>query len=135
VNPVADELAIRRTLAAYCQLCDDGDFAGLADQFAPDGAFVIGGTVAAGRAAVVAWFEANHPPKRRGKHLTMNTIVDVIGDSGTVESDFVHLRVIDGVITPEVAGRYLDTFLRLDGRWLIARRDARIQMLTTSRPR
>jgi hypothetical protein len=135
VSPVADELAIRRTLAVYCQLCDDGDFAGLADQFAPDGAFVIGGTVATGRAAVVAWFETNHPPRRRGKHLTMNTIVDVTGDSATAESDFVHLRVFDGVITPEVAGRYLDTFVRLEGRWLIGRRDARMEMLTTSRQR
>src|SRR5260370_31310854 len=42
VNPVADELAIRRTLAAYCQLCDDGYFAELAVQFAPDGTFAIG---------------------------------------------------------------------------------------------
>jgi 3-phenylpropionate/cinnamic acid dioxygenase small subunit len=133
VNPVADELAIRRTLAAYCQLCDDGDFAGLAEQFAPDGTFAIGDTVATGRTAVMAWFETNHPPERRGKHLTMNTILDVTGDSATVESDFVHLRVIEGAITPEVAGRYLDTFVRLDGRWLILRRDARMEMLTSRR--
>jgi hypothetical protein len=132
-TPPEDELAIRRTLAAYCRLCDEGDFAGLAGQFAPDATFAFGDAVATGRPALVAWFETNHPPERRGKHLTMNTIVDVTGDSATVESDFVHLRVIDGVITPEIAGRYVDTFVRLDGRWLIERRDARMDMLT--RPR
>ena len=131
VNAVADELAIRRALAAYCQLCDDGDFADLAEQFAPDGTFAFGDTAVTGRAGLVGWFEANLPAERRGKHLTTNTIVDVTGDAATAVSDFVHLRVIDRVITAEIAGRYLDSFVRADGRWLIERRDVRMQMLTS----
>lgn len=128
-----DVLAIDGALAAYCQLCDDGDFQRLAEQFTPGGTFSFGDDVASGRAAIVEWFTANHPPRRRGKHVTMNAIVEVLDNRAHVVSDFVHLRVIDGAITPVIAGRYRDAFVRIDGRWFIERRDAETEMVTVPR--
>jgi hypothetical protein len=77
---LGDELAIRRTLAIYCHRCDDGDFAGLVDQFTPDGSFSYVGEVVSGRERLREWFESRQPPERRGRHLTTNTVVDIDGD-------------------------------------------------------
>ena len=123
---VDDELGIRRTLAAYCHLIDDGDFHRLVQEFTPDGTFAFGPKVATGRDALVAWFDENHPPHRRGKHVTVNTVVDVDGDRASARSDFVFLRHIDGALTIEAAGRYRDRLVRIDGRWMIVRRDAEL---------
>ena len=118
-----DELAILRVLAAYCQLCDDGDFAELVEQFTPDGVIAFGDDIATGREELRAWFERRQPPERRGKHLTLNPIVELAGRRARVASDFVFLRIVDGVPTPAIAGRYRDEFRREGDRWCIERRD------------
>ena len=120
---VADELAIRRTLAAYCQHLDDGDFGALAHQFTSDGSMTYGDSGgASGRPDIEAWFAEMNPPERRGRHLTVNAIVDVEGDRATVSSDFAFLRFVDGELRPLFTGRYHDEFVRTEGRWLIRRR-------------
>jgi hypothetical protein len=119
---VADELAIGRVLHAYCQLLEDGDFAALADQFAPQGSYSYAGEVVTGRTALQEWFAEHNPPERRGKHLTVNAIVDVRGDQAEVTSDFLFIRVVDGAVTPVFAGRYFDVLTRTEGRWVIESR-------------
>jgi 3-phenylpropionate/cinnamic acid dioxygenase small subunit len=122
---VADELAIRRTLAACCQHLDDGDFSAVAEQFTPDGSISFGDRGgASGRAGIEAWYAERNPPERRGRHLTVNTIVDLDGDRATAWSDFTFLGFVDGDLRPLFAGRYHDEFARAEGRWLIARRVA-----------
>ena len=122
---VEDELAIRRTLAAYCQHLDDGDFGALAHQFTPDGTMTYGDVGgASGRDDIEAWFAGMNPPERRGRHLTVNAVIDVEGDRATVASDFAFLRFVDGELRPLFTGRYHDEFVRAEGRWLIQRRVA-----------
>jgi 3-phenylpropionate/cinnamic acid dioxygenase small subunit len=122
---VADELAIRRTLAAYCQHLDDGDFSAVAHQFTPDGSITFGDRGGAtGRAEIEAWYAERNPPERRGRHLTLNTIVDLEGDHATAWSDFAFLGFVVGELRPLFAGRYHDEFVRAEGGWLIARRVA-----------
>jgi len=122
---VADELAIRRTVAAYCQHLDDGDFAAVAHQFTPDGSITFGDRGgASGRAEIEAWYAERNPPERRGRHLTVNTVVDLDGDRATAWSDFAFLGFVDGELRLLFAGRYHDEFVRAGGRWLIATRVA-----------
>jgi len=121
-----DEFAVTRTLAMYCHLCDDGDFARLVELFAPDGSVAFGEEVVTGRDALTTWFALRQPPERRGKHLVMNTIVDVDGDHATAVSDYVFLRLVDGAVTPTIAGRYRDRLRRDGARWVIERRDIEI---------
>jgi hypothetical protein len=130
---VVDELAIRRALAIYCHLCDDGDFAGLVDQFTPDGSFSYQGEVVSGQEQLRAWFESKQPPERRGKHLTTNTVVDVHGDRADAASDFVFLRLSEGSAVPEIAiaGRYRDALHRSGERWLFARREVHVMLATS----
>ncbi len=121
---VVDELQIRRALAEYCQLCDDGDFDALLARFTPDATFCFGARIVQGRAALRSWFEVTQSPARRGKHITANALVDVDGDRAEVRSDFVFLTLTDRVLRPLVTGRYRDEFRRIDGVWLIGRREA-----------
>jgi hypothetical protein len=121
-----DERGVLRTIAEYCRLLDDGDLVRLAGLFTPDGTFAFGRTSATGRDALVQWFEQNHPPPRRGKHITANSIVDGDDERATAVSDFLFVRRIDGNLTIEAAGRYVDVFVRSNGRWLIERRDAQL---------
>ena len=123
-DAVVDELAIRRILASYCQLLDDGHFGALAELFTPDGSFSYAGAAASGRDAIRAWFTSSQPPGRRGKHLTLNVLIVLDGDRAAVTSDYLWLRSVDGVISPGLAGRYRDTLVRENGHWLIAQRAA-----------
>jgi len=66
---IEGDLAIRRTLSLYCHRCDDGDFAAVAELFAPDGSFAHRREVVSGRAAIAAWFAVAQTPERRGLPL------------------------------------------------------------------
>lgn len=121
-----DELAVTRTLAMYCHLCDDGDFARLVELFALDGSVAFDEEVVTGRDALTTWFASRQPAERRGKHLVVNMIVDVDGDHATAVSDYVFLRLVDGAVTPTIAGRYRDRLRRDVARWVIERRDIEI---------
>jgi len=121
-----DELAILRVLAAYCQLCDDGNFADLVEQFTPDGVIAFGDDAVTGRQELHAWFERRQTPERRGKHLTFNPIVELGGRRARAASDFVFLRLVDGVPTPAITGRYRDELRREAGHWRIERRDIEV---------
>jgi len=122
---IADELGIRRTLAAYCQHLDDGDFGALAHQFTADGSIMFEDrNGATGRAEIEAWFTESYAPERRGRHLTVNSIIDLDGDEATVRSDFAFLGFLNDELRPLYVGRYHDDFVRDEGRWLIRQRTA-----------
>jgi hypothetical protein len=130
---LGDELAIRRTLAIYCHLCDDGNFAELVDQFTPDGSFSYLGDVVRGHEHLRTWFESKQPPERRGKHLTTNAVVDIDGDRAHALSDFVFLRLLEGSTNPviAIAGRYRDELHRIGDRWLINRREVQVMSVAS----
>lgn len=121
---VADELAIRGLLATYCHRCDDGRLADVVDLFLPDGAFVHGETSATGHAALRAFFEDRQgQPEQRGRHLTVNTVIELDAGTARALSDFVYAKWVDGRIAITVAGRYRDELVRAaNGRWHFARR-------------
>jgi SnoaL-like domain len=121
---LADELAIRELLAAYCHRVDDGRFDDLVELFTPDGAFVRGTRTHSGRDALLAYFRPGKGgPSSAGRHLTLNPEIAIDGARGRVLADFLYLRVVDGKITPVIAGRYRDELVRGDdGRWRFARR-------------
>jgi SnoaL-like domain len=132
MSSVQDERDIGRLLALYCHHCDDRDFGALADLFCPDGRFTFGDVDAAGRLAIVEWFEANNPPHPRGKHLTLNSVFEVSRPTAAVTSDFVFLRECEEAIVPVVAGRYHDVFECMEGKWRIKHRVVAVDMRSTA---
>ncbi len=131
-NSVARLIAdaeIRRTLARYCHLIDDGDFDGLGGCFAAEASIEAFGRTRDGREAVIALLAKAMPPANRGKHLTCNTVVSdaAASDDGSLRasalSDFAFVGPDGSIVT----GRYADEFIRTDGTWLIARRTIAIK--------
>jgi ketosteroid isomerase-like protein len=114
------EAGIRRTLAEYCQMIDDGDFTALAGCFAPDAQLIAFGRTRDGRADVTALLAKVMTPEARGKHLIGNVIVRLAdGQQADVASDFAFIGRDGSVQT----GRYIDGFVAAGDRWLIARHE------------
>lgn len=59
----------------------------------------------------------------RTKHVTTNPIVEFDGDTATIRSMYTVFQQTDAIpIQPIIAGRYHDTFARIDGTWWITER-------------
>ena len=122
-DDVAAELAIRRTLAAYCQTCDDGRFDEFAACFAGDATMTALGQTVRGRDAIRDWITAAMPPSRRGKHVCVNAVITITGDVARSDSDFLFLAPgRDGPVVT-TAGRYADELERDGDRWVFTRRE------------
>jgi uncharacterized protein (TIGR02246 family) len=116
------EDAVRRTLAEYCQTVDDGRFEEFAALWAPEAVVRLPGQEVRGREAIRAWIEAAQPPERRGRHLTLNTVLDDVGAAEvTAVSDFVFLGRGERWEV-RVVGRYHDELVPLGGRWVFRAR-------------
>ena len=116
---------VRRTLALYCHLMDDGAYHEAADLFGDDGRWTIQGTTHTG-AQEIRELLSTWPSPAGHKHLTVNSVIDVDGDSATAVSDFVVVRPSGGGGVVVRGGRYHDTLVRRPGgHWTFASRENR----------
>jgi 3-phenylpropionate/cinnamic acid dioxygenase small subunit len=121
---VTDEECIRYVLARFIQLRDDKQFEEWVQLFTEDGTFRYGTNVLVGRERIRENVEALLRDDR-GKHLCLNSIIDVSGDAAQATSDFVKINPRDDEPTSfevVVMGRYHDEFVRREGDWKIASR-------------
>jgi 3-phenylpropionate/cinnamic acid dioxygenase small subunit len=120
----ADDLElIRRTLALYCQFCDDGRFDEWEELFVDDAVFRVLGRSYEGRAALRDFIETGQPPDRRGKHICANSVIDLEGDRALARTDYLFVgRVPDGLAVTSV-GRYHDVLVRDGAVWRFATRE------------
>jgi 3-phenylpropionate/cinnamic acid dioxygenase small subunit len=129
MRPMVDSAReIENLLYRYAECIDAGDLAGVADLFAH-------GRVAAspeakpehtfeGRERVHALYKGSTRIYDDGsphtKHVTTNAIIEVdeAAGRGTARSYYtVFQQVEDLPLQPIIAGRYHDSFHRIDGRW------------------
>jgi 3-phenylpropionate/cinnamic acid dioxygenase small subunit len=114
------EADIRRTLAEYCQLMDDGRWDEWVGVFTDDVVFGVMGQVCRGPEEVRGFVEPNQQEDARGRHLLSEPLITVDGDAATATTDYAFVAKNMTVMS---AGRYYDT-LRDDGdRWRIAERE------------
>lgn len=118
----SDDEAIRNLIGLHSQLTDDGDYERRVALYTPDGVFVMGDATSTGTEELTATFAATSAPERRGKHITANTVMEIAGDTASAATDFFFLLPSPDGLTPLAAGRYADTFVKSDGRWLYAER-------------
>lgn len=117
--------AIRRLLAVYSHCYDDGRADDFGRLFAPDAAFTVLGRTYHGPEEIRDGIGAHRPGTAPGQHVTYNSVIDVEPDGTHARgwTDFAYVRrEDDGRLTLSTAGRYHDTFLRIDGRWRFASR-------------
>jgi 3-phenylpropionate/cinnamic acid dioxygenase small subunit len=122
---MTDEECIRQVLARFIQLRDDKYFEEWIQLFTEDGVFEYGSNVLVGRTIIRENVEALLH-EDRGKHLCLNSVIDLEGDSARVSSDFVKVNPGEdsGSKSYEIVvmGRYHDQFVRKNGAWKIASR-------------
>jgi len=130
-NSLPGHVAVANLVYTYAERIDLGDFDGVADLFTHAVITVEGSDIRnegreAARAMYVDWtrrYEDDGTPKT--KHVTTNLILDVDEDAGraTCRSYFtVMQRTPVLALQPIIAGRYHDTFERVDGEWRFTHR-------------
>jgi len=131
----ADRDEITELLYRYAELIDAGDFDGVGALLARasfGGAATPSVSGAENIAGLFAMTTRRFPdsgtPKTR--HLVLNAIVDVDGDTATSRSTFLVVQATDAVpFQPIVAGRYYDRFARDAGGWHFTERKADVEMV------
>jgi hypothetical protein len=129
--------AIRDLVLAYADLVGASDVDGVADLFAYGELSATGNPrVSRGRDEVRETYLATlGPPGSERPHIhnvTTNLMVDVDDDQGTAtcRSYFTVVRAPSGAaLRVSIAGRYEDSFHRIDGAWRFARRHIIIDLL------
>jgi 3-phenylpropionate/cinnamic acid dioxygenase small subunit len=119
---MTDEEGIRRTLALYCQLCDDGRFDEWEQLYTEDAVFKVMGAVHQGREAIKGFISEAQPDGRRGKHVAVNPLIEVDGDAARAWTDYIWVGPGTGQFPVTNAGRYHDRLVKRDGRWLFVER-------------
>ncbi|BBZ79750.1 hypothetical protein MANY_50870 [Mycolicibacterium anyangense] len=131
----ADKLEITELLYRYAELIDSGDFDGVGTLLArasfggPNTPSVSGADNIAGLFGMTTRrFADTGTPKTR--HLVLNAIVDLDGDTATSRSTFLVMQATDTVrFQPIVAGRYYDRFARDGNGWYFTERKADVEMV------
>jgi 3-phenylpropionate/cinnamic acid dioxygenase small subunit len=134
-DPSSSHRAIENLIAAYAELVDDGDFAGLGVLLA-DATFTGSGASVSGRDAIERMFQdtlivyADGTP--RTQHITSNVAIEIDEQTDTaVSRSYVTvLQALPGLpLQPVAAGRYRDRFERRAGQWRFVERRVRINLV------
>ncbi|MCW2497221.1 nuclear transport factor 2 family protein [Jatrophihabitans sp.] len=123
----ADRLEVLELLASLNHLFDDGDGAGFAGCFTPEGVLESSRGSYVGRAEIQQYVAsaADRPPHL---HYTTNSVIrrNDLGPGLTARSNYLYVeQALPKEITACLAGTYLDTIVRQDDSWRIAHRIAR----------
>lgn len=120
-NEEAEKNAIRELLATYCFHLDNYRFADMAALFTEDGTWDTAFGKGTGRAGIVAQAESIGTPgavRPRRVHLTTNIVIDLHGDTATVQSNWTVIQ--NSANGPKIGsgGAYQDQVVKQNGKWL-----------------
>ena len=130
---------VRRVIALYGPLLDDGRFDDWAQLFAEDAEWIsVPGLyrpagaepktwTVRGRDQIVAQLKAitealRQGDKARSLHFSGTPVVDVQGDQAHAWWDFVIMHITQDVISTTHTGRYYSRFAKQEGRWRFTQR-------------
>ncbi len=129
VQRLEDQEEIRQVLIAYGEYLDARDYASYASLFARNGVWTGGFGSATGPAEIQAMLEKNLGKPQPGFvnkssfHLMTTMVVQVTGDTATARSRYLfYTATSDDKPGASLAGRYVDEFVRENGKWKIRRR-------------
>ncbi|MDZ4264999.1 MAG: nuclear transport factor 2 family protein [Mycobacterium sp.] len=128
---LADKLEITELLYRYAELVDAGDFDGVGDLLGR-GSFmgVSGAERIAKLFATTTRRFPEHGNTPRTRHLVLNPIVEISGDTAAARSTFCVVQHTEAIsLQPIVVGRYQDSFACDDRGWYFTERRVDIEML------
>src|SRR5262245_2669110 len=123
-----EKLAIGELCARYCQTIDAQDSGGWADCFTAEGVFEFDGWAIQGRAALCE-YAGVHARLLRCRHLTLNLLYDIRGDTATGTSTTVVTLATPGGYKILGQAAYEDRLVKEGARWRIASRPVRTDRL------
>lgn len=121
-------VAVGQVVARYARAVDRQRMGELGALFHPDAELLALGKTYRGREAVLGWASALRPPERVGRHITVNTVVEILdGDHARATSDFVFAASDNGAPWVVLAvGEYRDEIETFDGAWVFRRREVEL---------
>ena len=131
---MSDREQILDLIYRYAELIDSGDFDGVGELLGraafggPRTPTVTGaGNIAKVFAMTTRRFGDGTP---RTRHLVLNPIIEIDGNTATARSTFCVVQATDRVaLQPVVVGRYHDGFARDQNGWHFTRRIADVEMI------
>jgi hypothetical protein len=126
----ADRNEIRNLMARYSLASDCGRHHDLAQTFAEDGTLCFSGQATTGRAEIVTRLTQRGPRNAAltlTRHHLTTSLIEVEGERATGKTYF---QVVTN-IGLDHCGVYVDEFVKLDGNWYFARREARVDWQTS----
>jgi len=115
---------IENLVYTYAERIDAGDLAGVAELFRHGRIEAAPGVIVEGAEKVRRLYEGStrlyDDGTPRSRHVTTNVIIEVDDDAGTAaaRASYVVFQQTDELpLQPIIAGRYRDTFHRVDGEW------------------
>ena len=132
IDMTTDPEAIRSLVALHAQLIDDGNVDERVKLYTEDGELVYAGVSSVGREALAKAFASTVDPQRLGRHMCVNTVVDLDDGRAEVRTDFMLVRASSTGVRVAAAGRYLDVMEKHAGQWLFRQR--RVQVIETPPP-
>lgn len=131
MSSLEDKLAVTELLYRYAELIDAGDFDGVGELLGRGNFMGVAGAerIAKLFASTTRRFP-EHGNTPRTRHLVLNPIVDVTGDTAAARSTFCVTQNTETVpLQPIVVGRYQDSFARDEHGWYFTERHVDIEML------
>ena len=127
LDRVESALAIQRLSADYCRGADRRDLDVFLSVWTPGGVWKVRDDLEfTGREQIAAAIGEQWRGLSRAFHWTSNAAIDLSGEMGTGRFDVdAEVQLLDGSWFA-VAGEYLDSYVRVDGKWLISSRTALI---------
>ena len=118
-----DQSAIRDLAALYAIVRDDHDIDALIECFAPDGAFIHEGQPISGRDALREYYLGNMRKSVFSHHIPHSHVIEFIDEHNAAGIVTGHGEFATPTTLMVCAYRYDDEYVKIDGRWMFARRD------------
>jgi uncharacterized protein (TIGR02246 family) len=112
---------IRALIATYAISFDDHDWERFGELWTEDAAFVVGDSAFEGRDSVLEFLTTCLPAGYASKHMISRPLVEL--ESGTRARARTDVVWIAANFENTIVGRYVDTIVKVDGRWLFRRRE------------
>ena len=131
MDPILQEMIdhhhIRKVLALYCHACDRGDVALMASVYSGEDSFDDHGLVQAPGPEYAVKMGASIAERTEAVWRVLGqSLITVDGDTAGAETfflGFMRLKPVDGVARlNQLAGRFVDRLVRVDGQWKIRHR-------------
>jgi uncharacterized protein (TIGR02246 family) len=130
-----DERLITQTLYRYAHAHYNGDRSMFLDCFTEDAVIERSrhGMEMVGHDAIADFFDAiSHAPTDYHKHVVVEPLIEIDGDTATVSSDFLYVQDREGPLISHF-GHYADVFARgADGVWRFRRRAIQTEAVSQS---